>query len=61
MPVELKEIIKFVKNLGYDVKTKVTGKSIIDELLGSFERAVPEGVTSTEYLKRQRETGYGKY
>ena len=57
MPVELKEIIKFVKNLGYEVKAEVTGRSIVDELLG----AVPREITSTEYLKTLRETGYGKY
>jgi len=61
MPVELKEIIKFVRNLGYEVKAEVTGESVVDELLGAFEGAVPKGVTSTKYLKRLRETGYGKY
>jgi len=61
MPVELKEIIKFVKNLGYEVKAEVSGKSIVDELLGAFEGAVPRETTSTEYLKILRETGYGKY
>jgi len=61
MPVELKEIIKFIKNLGYEVKAEVTGRSIVDELLGAFEGAVPEETTSTEYLKVLRETGYGKY
>ena len=61
MPVELKEIITFVRNFGYEVKIEVTGKSVVDELLGAFERAVPEGATSTEYLKRLMETGYDKY
>jgi len=61
MPIELKEIIRFIKDLGYEIKTEVTGKSVVDELLGAFEGVVPEGVTSTEYLKNLRESGYGKY
>jgi len=61
MPIELKEIIKFIKDLGYEIKAEVTGKSVVDELLGAFESVVPEGMTSTEYLKNLRETGYGKY
>ena len=61
MPIELKEIIRFIKDLGYEVKTEVTGKSVVDELLGVFEGVVPKGMTSTEYLKNLRETGYGKY
>jgi hypothetical protein len=61
MPIELKEIVKFMKDLGYEVKVEVTAKSVVDELLGAFEGAIEEGTTSTEYLKRLRETGYGKY
>ena len=61
MPTELKEIIRFIKDLGYEIKTEVAGKSVVDELLGAFEGVVPEGMTSTEYLKNLRETGYGKY
>ena len=61
MPIELKEIIRFIKDLGYEIKTEVAGKSVVDELLGAFEGVVPEGMTSTEYLKNLRETGYGKY
>ena len=61
MPIELKEIIRFIKDMGYEVKAEVTGKSVVDELLGVFKSVVPEGMTSTEYLKKLRETGYGKY
>ena len=61
MPIELKEIIRFIKDLGYEIKTEVAGKSVVDELLGAFEGVVPRGMTSTEYLKNLRETGYGKY
>jgi hypothetical protein len=64
MPSTLKELVKFVENFGY--KITPTGKvkekkSPVDELLGKFEGAVPEGMTSTEYLKKLRESGYGKY
>jgi len=61
VPIELKEIIRFIKDLGYEIKTEVAGKSVVDELLGAFEGVVPKGMTSTEYLKNLRETGYGKY
>lgn len=47
MPVELKDIVEFIKNMGYEVKTKDTDKSVVDELLGAFEEAVPENTTST--------------
>jgi len=61
MPVDLKEIIDFIKNLGYEVKAEATGRSVVDELLGAFEGAIPQRTTSTRYLKNLRETGYGKY
>jgi phosphatidylglycerophosphatase A len=61
MPVELKEIVEFIKNMGYEVKEKDNGKSVVDELLGAFEEAVPEKTTSTTYLKKLKESGYGKY
>ena len=61
MPIELKEIIRFIKDLGYEVKAEVTGKSVVDDLLGAFKNVVPEGMRSTDYLKKLRETGYGKY
>ena len=59
MPVELEEIIRFMRNLGYEVK-KPGRKSVVDELLGAFEGAIPEGETSTEYIRKLRESGYGK-
>lgn len=61
MPIELKEIIRFIEDLGYEIKSEVSGKSVVDELLGAFENVVPKRMTSTEYLKNLRETGYGKY
>ncbi|MDL1956188.1 MAG: hypothetical protein LWW95_03925 [Candidatus Desulfofervidus auxilii] len=63
MPIALKELIKFVENLGYKViyPEKLEETSLVDELLGEFEGAIPEDMTSTEYLKKLRESGYGKY
>ncbi|WXG39429.1 MAG: hypothetical protein WED07_01115 [Candidatus Freyarchaeum deiterrae] len=61
MPVELKDLVEFIKNMGYKVKTEVTSKSVVDELLGAFKEAVPNGATSTEYLKKLREIRYDKY
>ena len=50
MPVELKEIVKFIKDLGYEVKAEVTGKSVVDELLGAFEGAILEGTLSLIHI-----------
>ena len=62
MPTSLKELFKFVENFGYKPMRKAkTRKSSIDELLGKFKGAIPKGMTSTEYLKKLREKGYGKY
>ncbi len=58
MPVELEEIIRFMRNLGYEVKKPK--REVVDELLGAFEGAIPEGETSTEYIRKLRESGYGK-
>ena len=60
MSVELKEVVKFIKNFGYEVKMEVANKSVVDELLESFEGANPEGTRSIKYLKALRETEYGK-
>ena len=42
------------------MRCEETKKEGVDELLGDFEEAIPEGETSTEYLKKLRESGYGK-
>jgi len=57
----LKEIIRFIEDLGYEIKSEVSGKSVVDELLGAFKGVVPKGMTSMEYLKNLRKTGYGKF
>ncbi|MCD6247089.1 MAG: hypothetical protein J7J87_01470 [Candidatus Diapherotrites archaeon] len=59
MAIEVREMVKFVKNLGYGTRTKK--RSVADYLLGAFEGALPKGVTSTNYIRKLRETGYGKY
>ena len=65
MDMYLKEIVKLMENLGYKVTAKEKErkgvKSIVDELLGRFEGAIDEDMTSTELLRAMRESGYGKY
>jgi len=67
MAIAVKELVKLVENFGYKVSYPETKgmkrkkASLVDELLGAFEGAVPEDKTSTEYLKELRATGYGKY
>lgn len=65
MAIALTELVKLVENFGYNVSHPKVMKrekgSLVDELLGEFEGALPEGKTSTEYLKELRATGYGKY
>lgn len=57
--MDVKEMVKFMENLGYEVirKEKV---DIVDKLLGKFALEEEEK-TSTELLKKLRSTGYGKY
>ncbi|MCD6538818.1 hypothetical protein J7L18_09485 [Candidatus Bathyarchaeota archaeon] len=31
MPIELKEIIRFIKDLGYEIESEVADKSVVDE------------------------------
>lgn len=54
----LKEIIKLMETLGYQVK-KEKKVGIADKFLGKFYW--DEEKTSTEILKELRESGYGKY
>jgi len=57
--MDVKEMVKFMENLGYEVikKEKV---DIVDKLLGRFALEEEEK-TSTELLKELRNTGYEKY
>jgi len=63
MPLALQELLKLIENFGYTIKAAVPTKkaSVVDELLGAFEDAVPQDKTSTEYLRELRESGYGRY
>lgn len=64
MPIALEELVRFIENFGYKVTypgEELKSSSVVDELLGEFEGAIPEGMTSTNYLKELRESGYGKY
>jgi len=63
MPLALQELVEFIESFGYKVNTPITRKkaSVVDALLGAFEGALPEGRSSTEYLKELRESGYGRY
>ena len=54
------EIIRFMKNLGYEVR-KPERKSVADKLLGAFEGAVPEGKTGKEYLKNSGRAVMGSF
>ncbi len=57
MPVMLEKLIKAIENI--ETKAKI-GKNFADKWLGAFEGVIPEGMTSTEYIKKLRESCYGK-
>lgn len=57
MPVMLEKLIKALESI--ETKAKAD-KNFADKWLGAFEGVIPEGMTSTEYIKKLRETCYGK-
>lgn len=57
MPIALERIIKAVES----IEIKGTEERIAEKWLGAYEGVVPEGMTSTEYIKKLRESGYGKF
>ena len=57
MPVMLEKLIKALESI--ETKAKAD-KNFADKWLGAFEGVVPEGLTSTEYIKKLRESCYGK-
>jgi hypothetical protein len=57
MPIALERIVKAVEN----IEIKGTEEKIAKKWLGAFEEVVPEGTTSTEYIKKLRESCYGKF
>ena len=58
MPVLLERALKAIKSIEFETGTK---EKIARKWLGAFEGAVPEGMISTEYLRKMRESSYGKY
>lgn len=48
MPVMLEKLVKALEHIDIKVKTK---RKIADKWLGVFEGAIPEELTSTEYIK----------
>ena len=57
MSIALERILKAVGS----IKIKVTEEKIAETWLGAFEEIVPEGVTSTGYIKKLRESCYGTF
>lgn len=57
MPVMLEKLIKALESI--ETKAKAD-KNFADKWLGAFEGVIPEGITSTEYIKKLRESCYGK-
>ncbi|MBC8521547.1 MAG: hypothetical protein ISS94_03060 [Candidatus Syntrophoarchaeum sp.] len=57
MPIALERIMKAVEN----IEIRGTEERIAEKWLGAFEGVVPEGMTSTEYIKKLRESCYGKF
>lgn len=57
MPVMLEKLIKALEHIDIGIKPE---RNFADKWLGAFEGAIPEGLTSTEYIKKLRESCYGK-
>ena len=55
MPVTLERLIKSIGRI--ELKAQ---NDIADKWLGAFEGVIPKGMTSTEYIKKLRESCYGK-
>lgn len=53
----LKEALSFLKTMKPAAKSK---GSLSDSLLGKYAGIVPEGKTSSEFVREQRSTSYGK-
>jgi hypothetical protein len=67
MPITAEELTKTMENLEFIVvgKREITirvkkGRKVkmADKWLGKFSGILPKGMTSTEYIKRLRESGY---
>ena len=57
MSIVLERILKAVES----IEIKVTEEKIAETWLGASEELVLEGVTSTEYIKKLRESCYGTF
>jgi len=57
MPIALERIMKAVETIEF----KETKEEIAEKWLGAFEGVVSGGMTSTEYIKKLRESCYGKF
>jgi len=53
MPVILEKLVSAMETINPRVKIR---KNFARKWLGSFEGAIPEGTTSTEYIKKMRDT-----
>ena len=57
MPIALERILKAVEI----IEIKGTEERIAEKWLGAFEGVVPEGTSCTDYIKKLRESCYGKF
>ena len=57
MPIMLEKLVRALESI--ETKAKAD-KNFADKWLGAFEGVIPEGLTSTEYIKKLRESCYGK-
>ncbi len=57
MAILLERALKAIKSM----EIKKGDRKIAEKWLGVFGNVIPESMTSTEYLKKMRESGYGKY
>jgi len=57
MPVILEKLVEVMETINPRVKIR---KNFACKWLGYFEGTIPDGMTSTEYIKKLRESCYGK-
>ena len=58
----LQEAMNVIKSLRARYKKSNKKKTkIADQLLGAFKGAIPEGKTSTQYIRELRDSSYGKF
>ena len=57
LPVILEKLIRSLESVNTGVKVD---KKFASKWLGAFKDIIPDDVTSTEYIKKMRESCYGK-